>query len=199
MTELSSFLTCKNERCEFFDVEMAHLDFDRSQGAVGLSDLLLKTPQCTCGDQFSLRFDFPEIKKEAGVEGLFTCTNKQCASFGIEIGYLYTKAPNEDNSYPRCSLCKGELAFRSTPSAVAKEVNSYLNDLPIEHPRVKIVRSAELTMGTAFAGIAEEAGLTVGERLRVLTNFLSAEMGRVAKSAIRHERHGRGDKPGDLE
>lgn len=74
-----------------------------------------------------------------------------------------------------------------------------LGPLPKEHPREKNVRSAELTLINAYDAIVKEAELTNAEQLRVLANFVSSQVGTIAKYAIRHERHGRGDKPGGLE
>ena len=74
-----------------------------------------------------------------------------------------------------------------------------LGPLPTEHPRAKIVRSAELALSNAYFEIYKDAELTTGECVRVLTNFLSTSLGSIAKYAIRHERHGSGDKPGDVE
>lgn len=77
--------------------------------------------------------------------------------------------------------------------------NEGLGPLPTEHPRARVVRSAETKLNRAFIDIAQEFELTTGEELRVLSNMLSSCIGSIAKYAIRHERHGRGDKPGDLE
>ena len=66
--------------------------------------------------------------------------------------------------------------------------NDNLGPLPETHPREKIVRSAELTLGNAYSAIAKEAGLTTGERVRVLTNFLSDSLGHIANFSIRQER-----------
>jgi hypothetical protein len=77
--------------------------------------------------------------------------------------------------------------------------HDYLNDLPETHERAKITMEAQLKLELAYVRIAEEYGLTTGERLRVLSNALHIGLSNIAKYAIRHERHGSGDKPGDLE
>lgn len=73
-----------------------------------------------------------------------------------------------------------------------------LGPLPTEHPRARIVDSAEQALQNAYTKIRAEYELTTGEQVRVLTTALSCLLGNVAKYAIRHERHGSGDKPGDL-
>jgi len=74
-----------------------------------------------------------------------------------------------------------------------------LGPLPKEHPREKNVRSVERALINTYNAIVEEAELTLAEQLHVLANFTSSRVGTIAKYAIRHERHGRGDKPGGLE
>jgi hypothetical protein len=70
---------------------------------------------------------------------------------------------------------------------------------PVEHPRAKVTRQAEIELEKAYLDIADKYELTTGERLRVLSNALHNGLSNIAKYAIRHERHGSGDKPGDLE
>jgi len=77
--------------------------------------------------------------------------------------------------------------------------DKHLNNLPVCHPRAQIVRVAETELEKAYLDIAEKHDLTTGERLRVLSNALHSGIASIAKYAIRHERHGSGDKPGDIE
>ena len=74
-----------------------------------------------------------------------------------------------------------------------------LGPLPKEHPREKNVRSVERALINAYNAIVDEAELTNAEQLRVLADFMSSRVGTIAKYAIRHERHGHGDKPGGIE
>lgn len=76
---------------------------------------------------------------------------------------------------------------------------TYLDNLPVEHPRARIVCEAEAQLIRAFVDVRREYNLTIAEELQVLTHTLSSCMGNVVKYMIRYERHGRGDKPGDLE
>lgn len=78
-------------------------------------------------------------------------------------------------------------------------MNEGLGPLPKEHERAPLVRKAENDLTMQWSKTMQKYDLTVGERLRVLSNVLSNLIGSVAKYAIRHERHGSGDKPGDLE
>lgn len=74
-----------------------------------------------------------------------------------------------------------------------------MGPLPKEHERASTVRKAESDLAMQWLKTVEKYDLTTGEQLRVLSNVLSGLIGSIAKYAIRHERHGRGDKPGDLE
>jgi len=76
--------------------------------------------------------------------------------------------------------------------------DNFMNNLPVEHPRAKIVREAENELRKAYLDIADKYALTTGEQLRVLSNALNSGLSSIAKYAIRHERHGSGDKPGDI-
>ncbi len=73
-----------------------------------------------------------------------------------------------------------------------------LNDLPVAHPRAEVTRKAENDLEKAYSEISEKYDLTTGERLRVLSNALHSGLSSIAKYAIRHERHGKGGKPGDI-
>jgi len=76
---------------------------------------------------------------------------------------------------------------------------THLNDLPQEHPRAVLVRRVEASLSNVFLEMKSESELTVGEVVRIVTNFAAQELGSIAKYTIRHERHGKdSDKPGDL-
>jgi len=67
--------------------------------------------------------------------------------------------------------------------------------LPKIHPRSELVRKAELKIQEAF--LKETEGLTTGEVLRVCASVFGSQVGTIAKYAIRRERHGDADRPGD--
>ena len=69
--------------------------------------------------------------------------------------------------------------------------------MPRVHPRMQIVNEAECKLREVLVKIAHD--LTEGEFLKVVSGMLSEQVGLVAKYAIRQERHGRTDKPGDWE
>ncbi len=66
--------------------------------------------------------------------------------------------------------------------------------MPRVHEREKLVKAAELKLGGMVADACGD--LTTAESLRVLVNVLGDGVGRIAKYAIRQERHGDTDKPG---
>jgi hypothetical protein len=71
------------------------------------------------------------------------------------------------------------------------------------HPRVKMVKKAELKLLDIFIKGIEEIDksydLTYGEYLRIITNVFSGELNMIAKYMIREERHPNDpDKKGDL-
>lgn len=69
--------------------------------------------------------------------------------------------------------------------------------MPRMHPRVQVVNEAECKLREALSEIRKD--LTEPEYLKVVANILGDEVGTIAKYAIRQERHGRTDKPGDWE
>jgi hypothetical protein len=78
------------------------------------------------------------------------------------------------------------------------DADKHLDNLPRTHPREQLVREAERDLEDAFTETVKKHELTNGEQLRVLASVFGNRVARVAKYAIRHERHGRGDKPGGL-
>lgn len=72
-----------------------------------------------------------------------------------------------------------------------------LPPLPRRHSRVQVVRAAESRLRGVAVELAEN--LTTSEYLQVLITVLGDEIGAIAKYAIREDRHGDPDKPGDLE
>lgn len=71
-----------------------------------------------------------------------------------------------------------------------------LGPLPMMHPRETVVREAEREIDAAILEVIQKHKLTTGEILQVINNCFSREIGLIARQAIRHERHGHGDKPG---
>lgn len=71
-------------------------------------------------------------------------------------------------------------------------------DLPREHPREQIVRDAECKLGMYLVDEIRSL-LTNAEYMRVVVSVLGDSLSRLARYAIRHERHGDLDKPGGLE
>lgn len=69
--------------------------------------------------------------------------------------------------------------------------------MPKIHPREKIVREAEA--GIRLAVEKHTKDLTLFERMKVITQVLSNEIGGDCKYQIRYERHGDYETPGGLE
>ena len=74
-----------------------------------------------------------------------------------------------------------------------------LEDLPRLHERERVVEAARAELGTAIAEIVKKHELTLGETLRVVSSAMGGEVQLVARTLIRYERHGSGDKAGGLE
>lgn len=69
--------------------------------------------------------------------------------------------------------------------------------MPRMHSRVPIVNGAEIKLREALSEIRKD--LTEPEFLKMVANVLSDQVSTIAKYAIRQERHGCMDKPGDWE
>jgi hypothetical protein len=66
--------------------------------------------------------------------------------------------------------------------------------MPAIHPRVKLVREAQIKLSGAISEAIRE--LTVAESLQVINGVMSDRIGTILKYEIRRERHGDTDKPG---
>ncbi len=66
------------------------------------------------------------------------------------------------------------------------------------HPREQQTELAARELGSFLIELQEKHQLTTGEYLRVVNNECSATIARIARMAIRYERHGSGDKPGGV-
>jgi len=69
--------------------------------------------------------------------------------------------------------------------------------MPKLHPRYWIVKKAEVELSKAVMDIAQKHELTTAEQLKVVAAALGDAVGSIAKYAIRQERHGDSDTPGD--
>lgn len=69
------------------------------------------------------------------------------------------------------------------------------NNFPKIHPRSVVVNDARLALTKAIGECT--ALLTTAETIQVVTTVMSNELLGIAKYAIREERHGNTDKPGD--
>lgn len=67
------------------------------------------------------------------------------------------------------------------------------------HPREAIVGQARTDLGEAVLDWRKTHALTTAETVAVLTEVFGDHLGGIAKYAIREERHGNQDKPGDVE
>lgn len=65
------------------------------------------------------------------------------------------------------------------------------------HPRAAIVRTAQTDLQKVIGEWLERHDLTTVEELAVLNHTLSGTIGGTLKFAIRQERHGDDDTPGD--
>ena len=129
----------------------------------------------------------------------FRCSNEQCERFGIQEEVEFIQA-DQDDADRNCDECTCKLQVSSVPFNVYRPDNKAdgLGQLPTEHERAPIVRKAENELEKAYLDTVDKYNLTTGECLRVLSNVMHNGISSIAKYAIRHERHGRGDKPGDI-
>ena len=74
-----------------------------------------------------------------------------------------------------------------------------LGPLPTEHPRSRLCRDAEQDVLAALHAAISTYKLTPLEQMRLVNKVSSDFIGGVLKYAIRRERHGDTDKPGDIE
>ncbi len=70
--------------------------------------------------------------------------------------------------------------------------------LPMEHHRTRQTRKAEVILRDAIIEL-HKLDLTTAEFLQVINRVMSESMATSLKYAIRYERHGDGDTPGDCE
>lgn len=68
---------------------------------------------------------------------------------------------------------------------------------PRLHPRHAVVEKARSELFEAWHKIAKKHDLTDGEYIRLAIDFAQDQIGGLARAMIRHERHGRGNRPGD--
>ena len=67
------------------------------------------------------------------------------------------------------------------------------------HARTIIVNNAKIELTKCWLDLFQKHELTTAEMLSVLSQFSHEQIGGIAKFAIREERHGNTDEPGDVE